>query len=276
MPITWRSYVVLAALVGCAVTPGSILAAQAQPMRLGAALLGWGAGEYDGTFQFCRVAFRTSFQGDGNGWDVDYPGADVNFSMRLSELTRTRVGRDAFGRFGHRVVRLTDPELFECPFVMMTEPGGAWFDDAEVGQLRLYLQKGGFLWADDFWGSYAWTYWVGQISKVLPPSEYPIIDLPLDHPLFRTHVTIQGGVPQIPAIGFWPASGTTSERGADSAEPHGRAILDADGRLMVFMTHNTDIGDSWEREGESALYFHRFSIDGYALGVNVLLYALMH
>ena len=52
-------------------------------------------------------------------------------------------------------MRLTDPLLYHCPFVMMTEPGGAYFDEAEAAQLRDYLLKGGFLWADDFWGEYA-------------------------------------------------------------------------------------------------------------------------
>jgi hypothetical protein len=83
------------------------------------------------------------------------------------------------------------------------------------------------------------------------------------------------GVPQIPGIGTFLA-GHTSERGADSAEVHSRAITDRQGRVMVFMTHNTDVSDSWEREGEDPQYFYRFSIDGYRVAVNVLLYAMTH
>ena len=85
-------------------------------------------------------------------------------------------------------------------------------------------------------------------------------------------------MPQITNIGFWRRSHglETSERGADSVNAHFRAIRDTRGRIMVAMTHNTDIADSWEREGEDRGFFRQFSPDGYALGINVLLYAMTH
>jgi hypothetical protein len=231
---------------------------------------------FDGGFNFCRVLFRGNRFGDGGGWGVDYPRADVNLTIRLSELTRTIISRDAAGEPNHLVVRLTDEALFQCPFVMMTEVGAAYFDETEAAPLRGYLLKGGFLWADDFWGTYAWESWEAQISKVLPPGEFPIVDLPANHPLFRTQFEIER-VPQIPSINFWMGSGGgTSERGADSEEPHARAIHDRQGRIMVLMTHNTDVGDSWEREADDPDYFYHFAVNGYALGINVVLYALTH
>jgi hypothetical protein len=146
-----------------------------------------------------------------------------------------------------------------------------------VERLRDYLVKGGFLWVDDFWGTLAWNQWSAEIGRVLPPAEYPIIDLPLDHPLFKTLFNIWE-VPQIANIGFWRRSGgaTTSERGYDSAEAHFRAITDQHGRVMVAMTYNTDIQDAWEREGEDPRFFREFGPTGYSLGVNVLLYAMSH
>jgi hypothetical protein len=175
----------------------------------------------------------------------------------------------------HLLVRLTDPELFHCPFVMMTEPGGALFDDREATGLRNYLLKGGFLWADDFWGEYAWAFWENQLRKVLPSAAYPIVDLPLDHPVFHQMLMV-ARIPQIPSIGFWQGRRATSERGADSAVPHVRALNDARGRVMVLMTHNTDFGDAYEREGDDHEYFERFSVAGYAFGINVLIYAMTH
>jgi uncharacterized protein DUF4159 len=84
-------------------------------------------------------------------------------------------------------------------------------------------------------------------------------------------------VPQVPSINRWyQMNGGTSERGADSAYVNFRGIQDEHGRLMVVMTHNTDISDTWEREGENKEYFDRFSPDGYAVGVNIILYALTH
>ena len=230
--------------------------------------------DFDGSFQFCRIIFRNSIEGDGGGWSVDWPRADINFSIRLSELTKTHVGRDASGEPKHLLIRLTDKELFDCPFVMMTEPGGAGFDDEEAAKLRLYLEKGGFLWADDFWGEYAWSWWVGQLRKALPAAEFPIFDIPLDHPMFHTQFEVKK-IAQIPSINFF-SPGHTSERGADSATPHARAVADKKGRMIVLMTHNTDFGDSWEREGDDATYFLNFGPDGYAFGIDAVLYALTH
>jgi hypothetical protein len=231
---------------------------------------------FDGGFNFCRAMYQSGGFGRGGGWSTDYPDADVNLSIRLSELTKTRVSLDESGVPNHLVVRLTDDELFQCPFILMSEVGRLWFDETDAERLRTYLLKGGFLWVDDFWGSLAWQNWEHEIAKVLPPAEYPAVPLEPDHPLLRTqfHLT---HVPQIPSINFWFGSGgQTSERGADSAEVNARIISDRHGRVMVFMTHNTDIADSWEREGEDPRYFREFSVDGYALAINVLLYTMMH
>ncbi len=232
---------------------------------------------FDGSFHFCRIMY-TSARGEagGQGWGTDYPGADVNFSIRLSELTKTRVSLDRSGAPNHVVVRLTDDALFQCPFAIIEDVGTAWFSDLEVDRLRKYLLKGGFLWVDDFWGTRAWESWVREITKVLPSAQYPIVDVPRDHAMFHT-LFEAAYVPQVPSIQFWRVGGgRTSERGADSAETHARVITDERGRVMVLMTHNTDIADTWEREGEDPDYFYRFSPEGYAVAIDVLLYVMTH
>jgi hypothetical protein len=230
---------------------------------------------FDGSFQFCRVAYRQAANGDGARWDVDYPRADQNLSIRLSELTKAPVSFDDRKDPNHLLIQLAQPELFRCPFIMMTEVGAAYLDDLEAANLRDYLLKGGFLWADDFWGEYAWAIWESQIRKALPSSAFPIVDIPLNHQLFHQVIEMHR-FPQIPSIGFWSGGDNTSERGADSATPHARGILDEHGHLMVLMTHNTDFGDAFEREGDNHEYFERFSIDGYAFGINALIYAMTH
>jgi hypothetical protein len=117
--------------------------------------------DFDGSFQFCRIVFRRAPYGDGDGWNADYPRADENLSVRMSELTKTTVGFTAEGTPKHLLLNLSSPELFRCPFIMMTEVGSLDLDDAEVKGLREYLQKGGFLWADDFWGTRAWDVFEG-------------------------------------------------------------------------------------------------------------------
>ena len=230
---------------------------------------------FDGGFNFCRIMFSQSTDGDGGNWSVDYPRADVNLSIRLAELTKTRISRDPGGEPNHVLLRLTDDLMFNCPFIMMSEVGSTYFSPEEAERLREYLMKGGFLWADDFWGSYAWEVWVREFEKVLPRAQYPMVDLPLSHPLFRAQFEIKKVV-QIPSINAWMGTGGTSERGEDSAVPHARGISDSHGRLMVLITHNTDYGDAFEREGDDPSYFQTFSIDGYAFGINVVLYALTH
>ena len=179
---------------------------------------------------------------------TDYPLADIDLSIRLSELTKTRVSFDGGGQPNHLIVQLTSDELFQCPVIITQEVGRLLFTREDAAQLKNYLLKGGFLWVDDFWGSYAWQVWEEEIRKVFPSTEYPIVDVPRDHPLFHMLFDLEG-VPQIPGIGTFLA-GRTSERGADSDTVHTRTISDSHGRVMVFMTHNTDVSDSWEREGE--------------------------
>ena len=232
---------------------------------------------FDGSFNFCRLYFTSARRyPSGQGWWTDYPDADLNFSIRLSELTKTHVGRRPDGEPNHLVVRATDEALFQCPFVLIEDAGAASFSDEEVEKLRQYLLKGGFLWADDFWGTEPWEYWSAELARVLPGRQYEIADLTPSHPVFRTMFDVKR-LPQIPSIQFWRRSGgDTSEYGLDSVEPHIRGISDRAGRLMVLITHNTDIADAWEREGEDPEFFYRFSPDGYAVGINVLMYAMTH
>ncbi|HUQ89483.1 MAG TPA: DUF4159 domain-containing protein [Vicinamibacterales bacterium] len=232
--------------------------------------------DFDGSWHFCRLMYRqVRRQQRGLGWGTDYPNADINFSTRLSELTKTQVGRDPDG-FNHLVVRPTDPELFQCPFVMASDPGSAGFSPEDAEGLRTYLLKGGFLWVDDFWGEYAWESFIGEISKALPPGEFPVKDLTAEHPIYHLLFPFKE-VPQVPSMQYWMGSGgDTSEMGAESAVPHIAAIADKQGRVMVLMTHNTDIADSWEREGDDPQFFFHFSPNGYAVGLNAVLYSMTH
>ena len=250
---------------------------------------GWGGGRsryppryptatsFDGGFNFCRLAYTSDRrEAGGSGWSTDYWDADINFTTRLGELTKTTISRQQDGTPNHLTVRISDPGLFQCPILSATDVGTALFTDTEADTLRAYLEKGGFLWVDDFWGPYAWDNWVANISKVLPPGEYPIRDIPPDHPIRRMLFEFRE-LPQIPSINFWNQSGgQTSERYELSAEPHFRAIADGTGRFMVVMTHNTDISDAWEREAADPRFFFSFSPQGYAVGLDVFLYGLTH
>jgi len=240
----------------------------------------WAApANFDGSFNFCRAFYTSDRREDGgSGWDTDFPGADNNFSVRLAELTLVRVKLDHTRQPDYVVLRLTDPLLARCPLLHFEDAGTARFTDEEVPSLRAYLLKGGFLTVDDFWGTRAWEQWAEEIGRVLPPSRYPIADIQPNHAIMHTLYDVKE-IEQVSSIQFWLRNGgSVSERAWMGDRPHVnfRGISDEKGRLMVVMAHNTDIPDTWEPEGESQEYFERFSPNGYAVGVNVVLYAMTH
>ena len=103
---------------------------------------------------------------------------------------------------------------------------------------------------------------------MLSPSEYPVRDIPLDHPVFKMMFEVHE-LPQIPSIQFWRTSGGGVRARVGQRRPGRARVSDHHGNLMVLMTHNTDISDAWEREGEDPRFF-QFSPNGYAVGINVI------
>jgi len=228
----------------------------------------------DNRFTFCRI--RYTGYGWGAPWDTDYPESDRHLSWRLSELTTLNVQRDKNGEFYHVVMDLTDEGLFDYPFIYMLEVGNLMFSEPEVKALRNYLLRGGFLMVDDFWGEQEWANWAMQIERVFDRDEYPMVELPLKHPIFNLVFKLDEK-PQVPNPGTWSYGGETSEMGAHSATPHYKGIHDKKGRLMVVICHNTDLGDGWEREGWNKAYFTEISAKkAYPMGINIVVYAMTH
>lgn len=207
-------------------------------------------------------------------WETDFPQGDDNLSLRLTQLTRISVNPTAASRM------LTAPDLGDFPMLYMSDPGYMIVTAEEKTALRRYLTKGGFLWVDDFWGDAEWRQFAEVMRDVLPGREWTV--LPNDHPIFRTVFELDG-MPQIPALPFAAPGASTAEAPQAHKYPAGsldtpqmRAWLDDDGRLMVVATHNTDVGDGWEREAYGEWYFETFSTKSYMVGVNVVVYAMTH
>ncbi len=208
----------------------------------------------------------------GGMWSVNWPDSDLNFSFRLRQLTTLKVNPEPV------ILRLTDPNLFDYPFLYMIEPGALMFSDEEVVALRKYLLNGGFLMIDDFWGQWAWQNVYDQLKRVFPEPKQEPTELDIGHEIFRCVYQLKEK-PQVPGIGSWygPGSPTWEDHGPDSETPHYRAIFDDNDRMMVIICHNTDLGDGWEREGENEQYFHEFSEKkSYPMGINIVTYAMTH
>ena len=235
---------------------------------------GYGRGGYGGR-SGRRSPSRDYGRGYGRGfsggnWATDYPDSDLNFSFRLHQLTSMEVNPDGV------VLELTDPKLFDYPFIYIVEPGRLVFSEKEVKILRRYLLNGGFLMVDDFWGEAEWYNFYREIKRVFPTREP--VELPLSHPIFHAVFELKEK-PQIPSIGAalqGRSYNITWER-EDARVPHYKAIYDDKGRIMAIICHNTDLGDGWEREGEDEWYFREFSEKkAYPLGINIVFYAMTH
>lgn len=221
-------------------------------------------------FTFVRVQYSSwggRYQRRG-GWATDYPDSDLNFSFRLQQLTSLKVDPNG------KILKLTDPELFDYPFLYMIEPGRGGMDlrAEEVAALRKYLNNGGFLMVDDFWGEDEWYVFYENIKRVFPNREPK--ELPLEHEIFHCVYDLKEK-PIIPSINDY-LRGRRTERW-DAQEAHYRAIFDDEGRIMVMICHNTDLGDGWEREGVDQGYFREYSEKwAYPLGINIVTYAMTH
>ncbi len=219
-------------------------------------------------FTFARLRYD-SWRGRG-GWATDHPDSDLNFSFRLQQLTTMKVNPNPV------IVDLNGDKIFDYPFIYMIEPGSLYFSENEVKRLRRYLLNGGFLMVDDFWGGDEYDNFYDEIKRVFPDREP--VDLEIDHPIFHIVYDLKKK-PQVPSISHGMSGRTYESRPGpdDGSEVHYRAIFDDDGRMMVIICHNTDLGDGWEREGEHEYYFKEFSEkQAYPMGINIVFYAMTH
>ena len=224
-------------------------------------------------FTFARIQYDSWGRGwRGRGkWSVDYPESDLNMSFRLEQLTSLKVDPEGI------VLSLHEDKLFNYAFIYIIEPGELYFSDAEVKALRKYLLNGGFLMVDDFWGEAEWKNFERQFRRVFPTRE--IVELPIEHELFQCVFPLKQK-PQVPnpRTAMQGASrGITWERW-DAKTPHYRGVYDDEGRLMVVICHNTDLGDGWEEESRAGeWYFKEFSEPkAYPMGINIIFYSMTH
>lgn len=219
-------------------------------------------------FTFTRGIYSSGGGGGRRGWGnrawaTDYPKADQQFLTVLDRLTILDASDS------ENAVTLDDPELRRFPFVYALEVGRINLSPAEVRGLRDYLLAGGFLFIDDFWGDDEWWYFENQIRQVLP--EYPIVDLPITHGIYRSFYEIRE-ILMVPSVGN-ARDGRHSECGP--CQVQARGIFDERGRLLVFINWNTDIGDAWEwaEQPDYPLYLSTYA---FQVGANAILYAMSH
>jgi Domain of unknown function (DUF4159) len=200
----------------------------------------------------------------GTSWTQDYPRADRHFAQALRRLTRVHV------RSVEQPVNLDDDDdVYNWPWLAAGEMGDWKLTDAQVKTLREYLLKGGFLMLDDFWGTQEWDRFEESMKAVFP--DRPIVEIENNDPIFHTVYDLDDRY-QVP--GEWALARGTTYRN-DGFVAHWRGIYDDHNRVMVMMSFNSDLGDSWEW-ADDPRYPEKYSALGIRIGVNDVLYSLTH
>ena len=225
--------------------------------------------EYTDLPEFSRGFGFASRNGRGTGWwIVDWPDSDEHFSMGVRRLTRAETGEPVH-------FRLTDPQLFDHPWIYATQTGWWGLNNAEIKQLREYLLRGGYLVTDDMWGAEAWEVFRSTMERVLPGR--PITDIVQSDQVMHVCFDIEEkDLTWIPGTRHLRrgSNGTVIQQPPGTA-PAWRAIFDDKGHMVVAVNYDTDIGDAWEY-ADSPDYPEAMTTLAYRYGINYLIYAMTH
>jgi hypothetical protein len=224
--------------------------------------------EPEAEFHMARLVY-TSNQGERAWrpwWAIDYPEAEYHLTRGLSRLTTLDVADDS------RHLRLTDDEIFDYPWLFAQQAGRWFLDDTEVARLREYVARGGFLVVDDFHGEYDWQVMREALERAFP--EWPITPITEDHPLMHVLYDLDQKT-QIPGRRhlYRATNGEIRARLQGPAQWHG--IHDPEGRLVVAINYNMDMGDAWEHADDPVYPVPMTSL-AYRFAVNYVIYSMTH
>jgi hypothetical protein len=220
-------------------------------------------------FHFARLVYRNSPNsrrgGSGRGygaWQTDYADAEFHVMQGIGRFTVVDSASVDIDGNGGRLITLDSERVFDYPWLYAVEVGQWQLDDGEAALLREYLDRGGFLMVDDFWGEYEWEIFTDSIRRVFPDRR--IEELGEDHELLHVLYDLDQRT-QIPGRGG-------QRRGT---VPHWRGIFDDKGRLMVAINFNMDMGDAWEH-ADDPWYPEPMTALAYRFAVNYLIYSMTH
>ncbi len=158
---------------------------------------------------------------DGGGDWYANPSSLPNLLNAIRTRTGLRVAAE------EKVVTLSDDELWNVPYIYMTGHGNVHWSDADLATLRRYLRQGGFLHADDNYGMDASIR--RELQRLFP--DQPMVEVPLTHPVYHLVYDFPKGIPKIHVHDGKPAQGFG---------------IFLDGRLAVYYSYQSDLGDGWE------------------------------
>ena len=214
--------------------------------------------------RFTPRYFHWDWREGGTSWSQDYPRADRHFAQALRRLTRLHV------RSVEQPVNLDDgDDVYNWPWLAAGEMGDWKLTEEQAAKLRDYLLRGGFLYLDDFWNTEEWNRFDESMKVVFP--DRPIVDIPDSDAIFHTVYDLND---RYQILGSWALEGGQRDRWVGT-KAQWKGIYDDHNRLMVAMTFNSDVGDSWEW-ADNPRYPEKYSALGIRIGVNYVLYDLTH
>ena len=224
-----------------------------------------GSRVHSNEFQLIRLRYNNhpQFSNFRSSWLTDAPEAETHLLNGIKRLTRIDTASDSVG------LPIMDDRLFDYPFLYAVEVGHWALSDAEAQRLRDYLLRGGFLIVDDFHGTQEWNLFAESMQKVFP--DRPIVDLANKDAVFHVLFDVDQRV-QIPNV-RGAISGQSWEK--DGFTPHWRGIFDDEGRLMVGINFNMDLGDAWEH-ADNPQYPQPLTLLAYHFGIDYILYSMTH
>jgi hypothetical protein len=215
-----------------------------------------------GRFGFGR--FRGDWRQGNSMWTQDYPRADRHFLRAMRRLTRIHA------RSVEQPVNLDDgDDVYNWPWLAAGEMGDWKLTPEQVVKLRDYLLRGGFLYLDDFWGPDEWARFDESMSAVFP--DRPIVEIENGDAIFHSVYDLDD---RYQILGQWAIGGGQRDRWVGT-KAQWKGIYDDHQRLMVAMSYNSDVGDSWEW-ADDPRYPEKFSALGIRIGVNFVMYSLTH
>lgn len=221
-------------------------------------------------FHFIRLEYVNlgwSRRGFGRPWWMqDWPAAEKHFAQGVRRLTEIDIGEG-------RHVPLTDDRIFDYPWAYATQVGYWRLGDDEIARLREYLLRGGFLVVDDFWEAEQWSVFRESMERVFP--DRPIVEIDESHGVMHVLYDLDQRT-QIPGLRHLRRGrGGRIVVQPQSMPPRWRGIYDDEGRLLVAINFNMDVGDAWEH-ADMPEYPEPMTALAYRFGINYIIYAMTH
>lgn len=214
-------------------------------------------------FIFGRLRYRSFFRGRGYArWGIDLNKSDRQFIVGLRRLTRVHA------RSIEQVLDIDSDEMYDYPFMFAVSVGDWVVSADQARRLRGYFDRGGFLLVDDFHNEEEWARFMAGVRQIYPDA--PVVELEDGSPLFHTVYDLTERI-QVPGLNV--VHGPGYERGG--VVPHWRGVLDPQGRVVIAICHNMDLGDAWEW-ADLPEYPEKYASMAYRLGVNYVIYAMTH